>query len=66
MSFNLIRDLPRHGFRGLETLETVDLSYNDLREVDESAFEDMKWLYLLKVLFPCYFNKYNANVSPHL
>ena len=49
MSYNLVRRLPRHGFRGLDTLETVDLSYNDIREVDERAFEDMRWLTTLKV-----------------
>ena len=49
MSYNLVRRLPRHGLRGLDTLETVDLSYNDIREVDERAFEDMRWLTTLKV-----------------
>lgn len=49
MSYNLVRYLPRSGFRGLETLETIDLSFNDLREVDERAFEALKWLVSLKV-----------------
>ena len=49
MSYNLVRRLPRHGFRGLDTLETIDLSFNDIREVDERAFEDMRWLTTLKV-----------------
>ena len=49
MSYNLVRHLPRYGFRGLNTLETIDLSYNDIREVDERAFEDMRWVTTLKV-----------------
>ena len=49
MSYNLLRTLPRSGFEGLETLETVDLSFNDLREIDERAFDDLPWLATLKV-----------------
>jgi hypothetical protein len=49
MSYNLIRNLPRPGFVGLETLETIDLSFNDIREVDERAFEELRWLSQLKV-----------------
>ena len=49
MSYNLVRHLPRYGFRGLNTLETIDLSYNDIREVDERAFDDMRWVTTLKV-----------------
>lgn len=49
MSYNLVRYLPRSGFRGLETLEIIDLSFNDIREVDERAFEALKWLVTLKV-----------------
>ena len=52
MSYNLVRELPRFGFRGLDTLETIDLSYNDLREVDARAFKNMKWLTQLKVRSP--------------
>lgn len=50
MSYNLLRDLPRSGFYGLDTLETLDLSYNDLRSVDGSLFETMKWLVDLRVI----------------
>ena len=49
MSYNLLRNLPRNGFVGLETLETLDLSFNDLRVVDNRAFESMLWLSNLKV-----------------
>ena len=49
VSYNLIRDLPRSGFRGLETLETIDLSFNDLREIDDRAFDGMRWLTKLRV-----------------
>ena len=49
MSYNLVRHLPRYGFRGLDTLETIDLSYNDIREIDERAFDDMRWVTTLKV-----------------
>lgn len=49
MSYNLLRTLPRSGFEGLETLETVDLSFNDLREVDERAFDHLPWLSSLRV-----------------
>ena len=49
MSYNLVRQLPRFGFRGLDTLETIDLSYNDIREIDERAFDDMRWVTTLKV-----------------
>ena len=51
MSYNLIRELPRSGFSGLETLEDIDLSFNDIREVDERAFDDLRWLAKLKVTF---------------
>ena len=51
MSYNLVRHLPRYGFRGLNTLETIDLSYNDIREVDERAFDDMRWVTTLKVRY---------------
>ena len=44
MSFNLLQNLPRSGFLKIKTLETLDLSFNDLREVDERTFEDMHWL----------------------
>ena len=49
MSFNLLQDLPRSGFLRLKTLETLDLSFNDLRQVDDATFEDMHWLSDLKV-----------------
>ena len=49
MSYNLLRDLPRSGFLGLDTLETLDLSFNDLRKIDEKTFESMRWLTILKV-----------------
>ena len=49
MSFNLLQDLPRSGFLKLKTLETLDLSFNDLRQVDDRTFEDMHWLSVLKV-----------------
>jgi hypothetical protein len=49
MSYNLLRDLPRNGFLGLDTLETLDLSFNDLRKIDEKTFESMRWLTILKV-----------------
>ena len=51
MSYNLLRDLPRSGFLGLDTLETLDLSFNDLRKVNEKTFESMRWLTNLKVRF---------------
>ena len=31
LSYNLLQDLSRYGFYGLETLETIDLSFNDVR-----------------------------------
>ncbi len=49
MSFNLVKSLPRSGFDGVETLETIDLSFNDLREVDERAFDSLRWLADLRV-----------------
>ena len=49
MSYNLLQDLPRSGFYGLDTLETLDLSFNDLRSVDSSLFNNMKWLVDLRV-----------------
>ncbi len=49
MSYNLLRSLPRSGFEGLDSLETVDLSFNDLREVDDRAFDNLPWLATLKV-----------------
>ena len=49
MSYNLLKDLPRSGFYGLDTLETLDLSFNDLRNVDSSLFDNMNWLVDLKV-----------------
>ena len=33
LSYNLMQDLSRYGFYGLETLELIDLSYNDIRSV---------------------------------
>ena len=53
MSYNLLRDLPRSGFLGLDTLETLDLSYNDLRKINEKTFESMRWLTNLKVRLLC-------------
>ena len=50
LSHNLLRDLPRSGFLGMETLESLDLSFNDLRVVDKRAFESMLWLSNLKVM----------------
>ena len=44
MSYNLLQDLSRSGFYGLDTLEKLDLSFNDLRSVDSSLFNNMKWL----------------------
>jgi Leucine-rich repeat (LRR) protein len=49
MSYNLVQSLPRSGFAGLSSLETVDLSFNDLREVDDRAFDDLPWLSTLRV-----------------
>ena len=49
MSHNLLLDLPRSGFIGMETLESLDLSHNDLRIVDKRAFESMLWLSDLQV-----------------
>ena len=49
MSYNLLKDLPRSGFYGLDTLETLDLSFNDLRSVDSSLFDNMNWLVDLRV-----------------
>ena len=42
ISHNLLLDLPRSGFIGMETLESLDLSHNDLRIVDKRAFEKPK------------------------
>ncbi len=39
----------RFFFLKKDSLETIDLSYNDLREVDERAFKDLPWLATLKV-----------------
>ena len=49
MSYNLLQDVPRTGFYGLDTLETLDLSFNDLRSIDASLFDNQKWLVDLKV-----------------
>ena len=49
MSFNLLQDLPYSGFLKMKTLETLDLSFNDLREIDDRTFKDMHWLSDLKV-----------------
>ena len=49
MSYNLLQEIPRSGFYGLDTLETLDLSFNDLRHVDASIFDNQKWLVDLKV-----------------
>ena len=45
-----MQDLPRSGFVGMETLESLDLSFNDLRVIDKRAFESMIWLTELKVI----------------
>ena len=50
MSFNLLQELPRSGFMRMKTLETLDLSFNDLRQIDDRTFEDMHWLSVLKVI----------------
>ena len=50
MSFNLLQDLPYSGFLKMKTLETLDLSFNDLREIDDRTFKDMHWLSDLKVI----------------
>ena len=50
MSFNLLQDLPYSGFLKMKTLETLDLSFNDLREIDDKTFKDMHWLSDLKVI----------------
>ncbi len=49
LSYNLLRDLPRSGFYGLDSLETLDLSFNDIRSIDDKTFESMRWLTVLKV-----------------
>ena len=49
LSYNLLQDISRSGFYGLDTLETLDLSFNDLRSVDASIFDNQKWLVDLKV-----------------
>ena len=49
ISYNLLKDLPRSGFYGLDTIETLDLSFNDLRSVDSSLFDNMNWLVDLRV-----------------
>ena len=51
ISYNLLKDLPRSGFYGLDTIETLDLSFNDLRSVDSSLFDNMNWLVDLRVSF---------------
>ena len=51
LSYNLLQDISRSGFYGLDTLETLDLSFNDLRSIDASLFDNQKWLVDLKVIF---------------
>ena len=60
MSYNLLKDLPRSGFYGLDTLETLDLSFNDLRSVDSSLFDNMNWLVDLRVSIQ---NLHNPNIA---
>ena len=63
MSYNLLRTLPRSGFQGLDSLETIDLSFNDLREVDERAFHNLPWLATLKVrIYSCLQNMENCHI----
>ena len=45
-----MQDISRSGFYGLDTLETLDLSFNDLRSIDASLFDNQKWLVDLKVI----------------
>ena len=56
ISYNLLKDLPRSGFYGLDTIETLDLSFNDLRSVDSSLFDNMNWLVDLRVSFSIVIN----------
>ena len=66
ISYNLLKDLPRSGFYGLDTIETLDLSFNDLRSVDSSLFDNMNWLVDLRVSIQNLRHNPNIALKPEL